>query len=101
MLVYVAIVVATFVVSSSIGLLVGGLLTSSKVSYLTDQLDQTHMILNFQMKVIEDLSSTTRKLLDTLDAQGSNSINHEMVERLKLTLVDSDRAIGSGSSIKS
>lgn len=101
MLTTIIIVVVTFVVSSAIGLLIGGLMTSSKVSYLTDKLDQTHMILNFQMKVIEDLSATTRKLLDTIDTQGSNSINVEMVERLQLALRESEKAITTSNSVQS
>jgi len=96
MLIYIAIVVVTFIVAASIGLLVGGLLTTSKVSYLTDKLDQTHMILNFQMQVIEDMSATTRKLLEAIDTEGSNSINLEVVERLQSALRESDKAINAG-----
>lgn len=101
MLTYIATIIATVIVSSSIGLLVGGLLSASKVSYLTDKLDQAHMILNFQMKVIEDLSATARKVLETIDGQPSNSLKSETMARLQLALMESDKAITNANSIKS
>lgn len=82
--------VVTAMLSCSLGFLLGGIVTSSKVRGLYDRLARTEQDLHEQSKLVQELANTTRRLLGVIEGRMINSVGTDALGEAHVSLARCD-----------